>query len=972
MLESRRYFAAISFANHVDFAAGTSPITMVTADFNRDGNLDLAAADSFSRVVNIFFGNGTGIFNASATPLALTAPPVSMVVGDFNADAAPDIAVGTSPGSSNPGTGVTVFISKADATGAFNTGLLTTVRTGVGTNEPLALAVGDFNSDGKLDVVTANFSLDSASILLGAGNGTFQAPTTLATGAQPTAIVAADFNGDTKLDLAVADERTDRNTNAPVNVVSIFFGSGAGGFTPSNDVVLSSTGSSNLAVGDIDRDGTNDLIVGNTDGSIAVFVNLGNGTFANSATIPLASLSAASAVADFNFDGATDLLSVNGSTPFGPGPNSVSVITGQGSAQFLQQTDFATGTSPAAEAVGDFNGDGKPDIATANAGGGTISILLNESAGVASKSTTTTLTSNLASAKFGSNVLMTASVSASSATPSGAVRFFDGVRPIGTVALTGGVAVLSTAALDVGPHAIRAIFLGAGLFAASHSGPIAQTITPVPGHGPDLSGSFVLSTVPTALVPGERVIVRVLVTNVGNIIASGSIVNSLFLSSDGAIDGGDTPVPVLGPLATARINLLPNRSIALAGLFTVPAGAPLGDFSLLTQINSTGSLLEADPGTNDVAVSPTLSVLNGFGNVGGRANIFFTGKDADGTPITYRLIGPGSGSVTDGVNGADISVAGTTAASALLVITGRGGNGIANLHSLTSSGRLSLVGPAVDFTGTVALDGGTRQVLVRSLTGATMNIGAGGVASALSLGNLDNATLTSATGIQSMLVTKWTTGGGIAAPWIGALLSRGEFASNLSLSGAGSPAGTALRAASIAGALGGSAVWSINGNVTSLLLGGFAGTTFSAGVNGKVQTLVSSGGFTGDFAAAGGFGAIAVRGAVTNAHILAGADLGADGRIGGGDDTFAAASLRLLQVLGSINGSTIGAGLDPVDGIFGNGNDALIAGGSINTVAITGTFNSDSRILASGLPARARVGAALVTTAGDPRFTLNS
>src|SRR5439155_25347702 len=112
---------------HVGIAAGSTPVAIVTADFNEDGKLDLAIADSFNRDVMIFTGNGAGVFTSVGTPLPLTARPVSMTVGDFNGDGTPDIAVGTSPGGTTTGTGVTIFINKADDTSTVNTRLATTV-----------------------------------------------------------------------------------------------------------------------------------------------------------------------------------------------------------------------------------------------------------------------------------------------------------------------------------------------------------------------------------------------------------------------------------------------------------------------------------------------------------------------------------------------------------------------------------------------------------------------------------------------------------------------------------------------------------------------------------------------------------------------------------------------------------------------------------------------------------------------------
>ena len=174
-------------------------------------------------------------------------------------------------------------------------------------NAPLSVAVGDFNRDGKLDLVTANnnFQNTTVSVLLGNGDGTFQRNVEYATGGTAWAVTVADFNGDGIVDLATANEN--------VGKASVLLGNGDGTFQPHRD----------YAVG------------GDPESIVA---------------------------ADFNGDGKPDLTVANA---LGPG-GSVSVLLGNGDGTFKTQIVYTTGSEPVSVAVGDFNRDGKIDLVLAN------------------------------------------------------------------------------------------------------------------------------------------------------------------------------------------------------------------------------------------------------------------------------------------------------------------------------------------------------------------------------------------------------------------------------------------------------------------------------------------------------------------------------------------------------------------------------------------------------------------------------
>ena len=234
-------------------------------------------------------------------------------------------------------------------------------------HSPSAVAVGDFNGDGKLDMAVAEEGDNTVSILLGNGDGTFQSQSTFPTGVAPDAIVAGDFNGDGKLDLGVA--------NFTDNTISILLGNGDGTFTAGRTI----TGVNSpvaMVTGDFRSAGKLDLaVLDQADGLVSVFLGNGDGTFATKIDSSAGRSPSALVTGDFNGDGKTDLAVTNS------GSNSVSVLLGNGDGTFFKRIDFGTGVGPSAIASADFNGDGRPDLAVTNKVDNTLSIFLGNGDG---------------------------------------------------------------------------------------------------------------------------------------------------------------------------------------------------------------------------------------------------------------------------------------------------------------------------------------------------------------------------------------------------------------------------------------------------------------------------------------------------------------------------------------------------------------------------------------------------------------
>ncbi len=264
--------------------------------------------------------------------------------------------------SYSPATSVSRSFNVAEATpsGSF---IVSTLPTS-GTN-PAAVAVGDFNGDGKQDVAVADYVKNNITVFFGDGAGNFtpSAGGPISTGANPGSLVAADFNGDGRLDLAVAT-----SLNASVTVL---LGNGAGGFTTVTPGLLPGLPVGAMAVGDFDGDGIPDVAVTSlTPAALTVLLGNGSGGFRKLITggLPVAMTGLTSlAVGDFNNDGIQDLaLTGIGNSGF----LDLNVMLGDGTGSFTGST-LNTGSSafPAVVAVGDVNGDGNQDIVALDRGG---------------------------------------------------------------------------------------------------------------------------------------------------------------------------------------------------------------------------------------------------------------------------------------------------------------------------------------------------------------------------------------------------------------------------------------------------------------------------------------------------------------------------------------------------------------------------------------------------------------------------
>jgi len=230
--------------------------SITVADFNRDGNTDIAVADQFGSNISVLLGNGDGTFQ-SPSRWPLNGEPIFVVTGDFNNDQIPDIATVEEFGCNC----ISILLGNGD--GTFESPKDTTP-----TVPPLSISVGDLNHDGLLDVASVGGATGELTVLLGNGDGTFSIGLTYSAGTNPNSAAIADFNNDRKLDVAVAD--------GIGGALTVFLGNGDGTFQPG--VSYPANFPASIHAADFNGDGNKDLVVGNgTTNPGMITVLLGRG-----------------------------------------------------------------------------------------------------------------------------------------------------------------------------------------------------------------------------------------------------------------------------------------------------------------------------------------------------------------------------------------------------------------------------------------------------------------------------------------------------------------------------------------------------------------------------------------------------------------------------------------------------------------------------------------------------------------------
>jgi hypothetical protein len=338
--------AARQFKKPVYYTLNDVPWGVVTADFNHDGNLDLAVAEFYTGQVGILFGKGNGAFRP---PQYFSVPGAyALAVGDFDGDHKLDLAVVESGGTGHGALGI--FLG--DGKGNFHDSATYQLSL-----ESTSVAVADFDGDGHLDVAVTNLvgsgkngKDGSVWVFSGKGDGFFKAPTTYVVPGGPFSIAAGDFNRDGHPDLAVVE--------GTGNSVAILMNTGHGKFKLTEAYQTGSEPDC-VVIADLDHNGTLDLVVSDIGDDIAVFLGNGDGTF-GSANLYSAGISGGPlgvTVADFNRDGNPDVaVVVSQGNPV--------LLYGNGDGKFQSGIPIKVKNGSGHKLVAsDFNKDGAPDLA---------------------------------------------------------------------------------------------------------------------------------------------------------------------------------------------------------------------------------------------------------------------------------------------------------------------------------------------------------------------------------------------------------------------------------------------------------------------------------------------------------------------------------------------------------------------------------------------------------------------------------
>ena len=367
-----------TFSGPATYASDETSFGLATADVDNDGNLDLIGQGF------VLLGLGNGTFE-SVAPLVRTstrpagkpgtgaAPRATSVIGspvavaDLNGDGNLDVVyIGDGGGYAQ------VYLGNGN--GTFNP-----VRKAGCDASGASLAIADFNNDGIPDLAST-LSSGEVAVCLGNGDGTFRSLPLLSSGSSllGQSIIAYDLNGDGNMDIAVVDiNRGGEGDIALASVMAVLYGRGDGTFKPAVD--YETIFPFGIAEGDLNGDGIPDLVVAGdeeTDPLIFVFLGTKSGAFQaapefkSGVTTPQAF-----AVGDFNGDGIPD-LAVTGTTS-----NNVGILLGDAKGGFSPAGTFDTGPAPIGVVAGDFNGDGVLDLAVVNKGLDNVSILLGKGDG---------------------------------------------------------------------------------------------------------------------------------------------------------------------------------------------------------------------------------------------------------------------------------------------------------------------------------------------------------------------------------------------------------------------------------------------------------------------------------------------------------------------------------------------------------------------------------------------------------------
>ncbi|HEY2587323.1 MAG TPA: FG-GAP-like repeat-containing protein [Tepidisphaeraceae bacterium] len=868
---------------------------LAAASFTASGNTDLATA------TGVLPGNDNGTFGPSGSnqTYALPANTAALYAADVNGDGKEDlIAVTLTPaGSTSQPATMALSVMLGNGDGTFKSPVSTAVGSATGLTAIFTtdFQFDDFNNDGAMDVLTP------FGVMLGNGTGAFGAPIPFP---QPAGTSSGSGSG---------------SSGSP--------GSGSSGSTSGSTTPAALPSNPAVAVADFNGDGNLDVAIlppgGGPTGQVDILLGNGDGTFTNGAPVALDPSTTITALGtgDLNGDGSPDLIVGTTTTPTGSATSTsaVQVVINAGNATFGTPTSFAVTGQPVSISTGDFNSDGNLDMAVVTAPLGVstgpvfnqvlmsnalMTVFLNSKA----VPITPTVTLGVSSARVMSGASLTFSAvvsppppppvtpgtiptSTNSPVPTGTVTFMEGSASIGTATLKNGRAKLVSTLSGVGTQAVTAVYGGDVTYAGATSAAKNVTVLLSTAATPLLIPTLSTVTIPSTFLPKDPGSVTLSFSNGGAGVANGRISVNLFLSPSRTLDPSSA-IPVSAPSLQNR-----TLTVGVGGTATMTGNFKLGEYPpgtyfLIAQIVPVARFT-TDQFTTTTLTSGSRFQAAGmvFGTIGNHKNLTLAVTDAAGNRAVLSITGNGSGTVTQTNGLTDVALSGTDSSSRFVVTPSRG---TFSFDAITDSGALgAITGNRATVTGKLTVGGSIGNITLAALgQGGSMPVTLGsGVTVTLSLGAVSGVLLNSAAPIRSLTASSWV-GGQIIAPSIQTLNVRGTCDPDVFVHGSG-----AIQTATLGTLDGGT--WAIGGNIGTLhVKGNFSNAPIYAGADAGTDNVL---GTNDDRYTVATISSVFVGGADTSSLVAAGAAPAPGGTIQSGIVLLPKAAIRSITVRGPVS-----------------------------------------------------------------------